>query len=221
MQIESKLQTTCLPLARAVHDLSVALLKKYLYNAHPACQDFSLLIALRAYEISLPLPEWQLCVCACTLPLCQTAGSSQTPHLPCARGCKGRVGWPGWIVSSPWRCKDRRCCCCNCCICKSCCWKANCCVATCCCWGCKRRKNKNTRLSIESKALTEDLQGSLSQHMSTFDCSHPVSRRASESTTHMKGPKEGQGSGAAHGATVDSHLQRLLSSYLNPSCSPS
>lgn len=25
----------------------------------------------------------------------------RTPHLPCARGCKGRVGCPGWMVSSP------------------------------------------------------------------------------------------------------------------------
>lgn len=78
-------------------------------------------------------------VWVCTLAL---ALPPKAPHLPCARGCKGRVGCPGWMVSSPWRCRDRRCCCCNCCICKSCCWKANCCVATCCCWGWKKKTNK-------------------------------------------------------------------------------
>lgn len=180
VQTASELQTACLPLARVVHNFSTALLRKYLYNACPACQGFSVFIILWAYEIHLFLTEWQLYVCARMLSLCQTPSHSQTPHQPCARGCKGRVGWPGWIVSSPWRCKDRRCCCCNCCICKSCCWKANCCVATCCCWGWKR---KNAHLSIQSKALTEDLQGSLPQHPSTADYSHPLSRQASEPTT--------------------------------------
>lgn len=124
--------------------------------------------------------------CACMLSFCQAAGRSQTPHPPCARGCKGRVGWPGWIVSNPWRCKDRRCCCCNCCICKSCCWKANCCVATCCCWGWKWKKNnKNTNLSIQSKALTEDLLVSTS----TSDRSQPVSRQASQLTSPHQRPQ--------------------------------
>lgn len=63
-------------------------------------------------------------------------------RLPWARGWRGRAGCPGWIVRRPWRCKDRRCCCCSCCICKSCCWKANCWVATCCCWKKSGRKKK-------------------------------------------------------------------------------
>lgn len=67
-------------------------------------------------------------------------------HLPWARGWRGRAGCPGWIVRSPWRCKDRRCCCCNCCICKSCCWKANCWVATCCC--CKRSGRKKNEMAV-------------------------------------------------------------------------
>lgn len=56
--------------------------------------------------------------------------------LPWARGWRGRAGCPGWIVRRPWRCRDKRCCCCSCCIWRSCCWKANCWVATCCC--CKK-----------------------------------------------------------------------------------
>ena len=67
-------------------------------------------------------------------------------HLPWVRGWRGRAGCPGWMVRRPWRCKDRRCCCCNCCICKSCCWKANCWVATCCCWKKSGRGKKKKRM---------------------------------------------------------------------------
>lgn len=76
-----------------------------------------------------------------TLPLCPESSQScllHDQHIPCGRGWRGRAGCPGWMVRRPWRCKDRRCCCCSCCICKSCCWKANCWVATCCC--CKRMR---------------------------------------------------------------------------------
>lgn len=68
-------------------------------------------------------------------------------RLPWARGWRGRAGCPGWIVRRPWRCKDRRCCCCSCCICKSCCWKANCWVATCCCWKKSGRKKKKNEMA--------------------------------------------------------------------------
>lgn len=109
----------------------------------------SIFLCLLFYEpVSSLSPHHAPILCECAH--CPDPGT-QTPHLPCARGCKGRVGCPGWMVSSPWRCRDRRCCCCNCCICKSCCWKANCCVATCCCWGWKKKQkqNKNAHLLIQ------------------------------------------------------------------------
>lgn len=75
-------------------------------------------------------------------------------RLPWVRGCRGRAGCPGWMVRRPWRCKDRRCCCCNCCICRSCCWKANCWVATCCC--CKKpgRGKKRMRWPLPREGET-------------------------------------------------------------------
>lgn len=106
-----------------------------------------------------------LCICV----IFPTVPNSEVQHVPCARGCKGRVGWPGWIVSKPWRCKDRRCCCCSCCICKSCCWKASCCVATCCCWGWKKQQ-KIAEMSLQSNAFIVDSKPfhSLLQNTSTY-----------------------------------------------------
>lgn len=79
-------------------------------------------------------------------------------RIPWARGWRGRAGCPGWIVRRPWRCKDRRCCCCNCCICKSCCWKANCWVATCCC--CKKSGRKNEMATSQGRLKVWTLQNS-------------------------------------------------------------
>lgn len=68
--------------------------------------------------------------------------------LPWGRVCRGTVPCPGGRLTSPWRCRFKRCCCWSCCICRSCCWKASCLFPN----GCQETKGRNQSVLFSSLA---------------------------------------------------------------------